>query len=318
MSARHTHPQKVNPASSPWWQADLCRAAELAARLDRQVDGWLSGFDLPQPVIRILIALYQSPGCPQRVVGDEIGMSPPQISRNVKELIEQGIVTVDPSFSERQRVLRLTHQGEIQARELVVARRAAFSAAIDTVAAEDRPLVLGMARQNGAPGSERTEPEMRALTPRDAIQFYNRVLAALPTSLTHQPRFLAYASKTLATALDNWPAVMDSAGVALFDAEGQLVGACGIIAAGGSTSATLVGPFVEPHYRRAGSATQLLRKCLAICARLGVSSLTARVPTSDSNLASFLRTEAFQADRSPAIGPEFGTSAAWATLSREL
>ncbi|CAM3166073.1 hypothetical protein SPAN111604_07900 [Sphingomonas antarctica] len=134
MFARRIELQDDQPNKRSWWLDDLDRAAHIAQRLDRQVDGWLSGFELPQPVIRILIALHQSPGTPQRVIGEQIDMSPPQISRNVKDLIEHGLIDVDQSFSERLRVLRLTYAGQLRARELVNARKAAFAASIDAIA----------------------------------------------------------------------------------------------------------------------------------------------------------------------------------------
>jgi DNA-binding MarR family transcriptional regulator/GNAT superfamily N-acetyltransferase len=298
-----------------WWFADLQRAAELAGRLDRQIDGWLSGYELPQPVIRILIALFESPGTPQRLIGNHIGMSAPQLSRNVKELVADGLIAVDPSSSERLRVLHLTYKGEQQARELVAARKAAFGAAIEAVTPEDRPLVLSMARFQKVAGSESEPVRMDPLTPKDAVIMFNHVLASLPAKLKWQPLFLKYATGLLSTAVANWPALNDDAGVVVREAEGTIVGACGIIREGSSNIGILVGPFVDPIHRRQRIGARALAECLRICRRVGIERLEARVPASSSNIASFLRSNDFRVEHRLDSGKDLATATGWVSLS---
>jgi GNAT superfamily N-acetyltransferase len=251
------------------------------------------------------------------VIGEQIQMSPAQISRNIKDLVEEGMVDVDLSYSQRLRVLRLTYTGQLQAQELVAARKAAFAAAIDAIAPEDRPLVLGMARFQRVAGSESERPTMSALEPKHAVYLYNWILASLPAKLTNQPQFLAFASRTLSDALTRWPVFNDCAGLALRDADGNIVGACAIIADPTASSATLVGPFVDPSYRRAGLATQMLRECRSICRKQNLAELTTCIPIQDCNIGGFLRTEGFAVDRNANGISGFG-GGAWEMLKHGI
>ncbi|WP_415642924.1 GNAT family N-acetyltransferase [Sphingomonas antarctica] len=158
---------------------------------------------------------------------------------------------------------------------------------------------------------------MSPLGPKDAIFLFNWILAALPTSLTNQPQFLAFASGTLSDALARWPVFNDSAGVALRDADGSIVAACAIIADPTANSATLAGPFVEPGYRRRGLATLMLEECQSICVRQNIVELTSCIPTRDCNMCRFLLAAGFEIDRNAKAIVELG-SRAWETLKRDL
>lgn len=108
-----------------------CKETEIVDRVQRQALGWLEAYGLPRPVVRIMLAMHNNEPCSAIVLANKSGMSAPQLSLNLKELIECGIVVADMDpDSPNKYQLTFTELGTRAVEALVEARDVAVGAAL--------------------------------------------------------------------------------------------------------------------------------------------------------------------------------------------
>lgn len=107
---------------------------EMASRLVRQVTGWLLAYGPSKPTTLILLVLHEFNGSSDIEIGRYTGMTPPQVSRNLKELLvnDMAVLIVDPVNS-RKRRLFLSDSGKVISSKLARARELAGRTAITDV-----------------------------------------------------------------------------------------------------------------------------------------------------------------------------------------
>ena len=143
----------------------LLGAIDVATRVDRNLMGCLKGLPHSKPENRILLGLHSLPRTSNSILAEQIGMHGPQLSRDVRPLIEQGLIGTEPSPKhQRQRLLSLTDAGRAAVKQINAVRLATLEDVLPQLTPADRGAITTLLKMDRGDGGAAPTLTMRAAT----------------------------------------------------------------------------------------------------------------------------------------------------------
>ncbi len=291
--------------------------AALATRLERRVGTRIGKTSYSPTSQRVLLALHHKPLRTDRAVGLELGMSSPQLSRDMTALIAKGWVRSRPSPDNKtQRLLELTEAGLEVAHEIASARQDAFDVEWPALRREEQQALLravdGRSLEKPATG----EPNIRIAKMEDMPMVFHWMSTNLRQELGWNRNYIAHAARIMALQLERWPAEYPCGFVA--NIANRPVGCC-LVMSGSDQSdvpddgvtATITALYVAEPYRRRGLGGELLKRCVGTLREKTFLSLNVQIAAQQTALARVLKNAKFRRREGYEYGGRFGEVGKW-------
>ncbi len=263
------------------------------SRLMASIDRELAGSQTTLTERRILLELMLFPQQTHRALATSLGMTPSQVSRGVKGLLENEMIISEPATHRKQIFLMLSPAGQKLAEELdgqfdialtnqyhKLDEEGQHNMLSTTVRAEPNPLWV----------QRHEQVKLEPMTPKDAAWLFSRLIDTMHDIIARDS-YAADLAAIVSSYLKQPTYDLPLRSVAY---QGPVrLGACLMRHDADDIHSRIALIFVSPEARRKGVGTQLLGQSLKEAKLLTMSRVTAEIPEHQTDVDALLRKSGF-------------------------